>query len=164
MNAHAEQTDSTLVRLGGVVTYRALAEEMEITEDRLKSYVYGRAPFPARLAPALYHAVIETTGDRALALWAFESITGLRSIGHRAKPCAAGTDGDPLPVDVAQQQGHLGDLAVEIATHGAETDATEAERALAPARANAREALEILAKLETIAGAGRQMTLGGVIG
>lgn len=162
MNVNDGHPDSILTRLGGIASYRALADAMDITEDKLKSYVYGRAPFPARLLPALYRAVVEVTGDRALASWAVESLAGLRAIGHRLTIDAAGTDGDPLPVDVAQSQGHLGSLAVEIATHGESTDATEASRALPMARAHAREALEILAKLETISKARRQMALAGV--
>jgi hypothetical protein len=142
------RAEEVLSRLTGhpKLSLAGLARAMDVPEARLKAWAYGRAPFPAELAPDLYRAVAEV--NASLALWAFSEIVGLRLIGHEARPTMAGLDPDPVAVDALQAGEALGRLEGGIARAGAEVDPYEAAELLPAARSTRHELGQIIAKLE----------------
>lgn len=139
------------------LTLPGIARAMGVPESRVKAYAYGRAPFPAELAPELYGAVAEV--DPSLALWAYSEIVGLPLIRHEARPLPSGIDRDPLLVDALQTAAALGHLQGEIASVGCEVDPHEAAELLPEARRARTEMGQLVAKLEAISGRSPQRPL-----
>lgn len=86
----------------------------------------------------------------------------VRNVGHTVQPLDLASDPDPIPIDVMQAAAAEGDLAREVASHGAATDAHEARRALPLARCAAAAVATIVGKLEALAATEAQRMLPGV--
>jgi hypothetical protein len=145
------RSEKVLARLAAhpQLSLAGLARAMDVPDARLKAYAYGRAPFPAELAPALYMAVAEV--DPSLALWAFSEVVGLPEIRHEARPLPVGLDRDPVHIDAMQTSEALGQLEGGLARAGAEVDSVEAATLLPDARRARTEMGQVIAKLEDIA-------------
>lgn len=132
-----------------------VAEQMGRPERTVRNWCQGVCSPSAVDLLLLVDAMQSEDPAKATLLWADLS----RIVRHTAHPVDVSSDTDPIPVDVLQANAAGGALAGEIASHGEETDAHEARRALPLARVAVRETLAIVAKLEALAATGPQRAL-----